>query len=72
MAKVTVKAIQSFTAYDGEKMVVFNAGTKGEDTHDLPEALAEQYIDAGMAELAKGKAKAAEAPAAEPAADAAP
>lgn len=39
-----VEAIQAFTAFTGE-MVVFNAG----DVRDLPDAVAKQYIEAGLA-----------------------
>ena len=48
-----IKAISSFTAFT-EQMNVFNAGDVGE----LPEAVAKQYIEAGLAAAIKGgKAK---------------
>lgn len=69
-----VKAISSFTAFT-DQMNVFNTGDVGE----LPDAMAEQYIEAGLAAAAKGSdAKAAAAkgsdapssPVADPAGDA--
>lgn len=46
-----VEATQPFTAFTGE-MVVFNTG----DVRELPDAVAGQYIDAGMAKKAAKKA----------------
>jgi hypothetical protein len=42
-----VKAIKPFTAFAGE-MIVFNSG----DVRELPDAVAEQYIEAGLADKA--------------------
>lgn len=49
-----IKAVSSFTAFT-DQMNVFNAG----DTGELPDAVARQYIEAGLAVAIKGgKAKA--------------
>jgi hypothetical protein len=53
MSKVSVKATSTFTAFDDGAMVVANAG----DTVELTEAAAQNYIDCGLASLAKGKGK---------------
>lgn len=67
-------ALAAFTAFTGE-MAVFNEGDEGE----LPDDMAQNYVDAGLARQAKtGKAKTgkpqdegeAPAPAAEPEPDA--
>lgn len=46
-----IEALQSFTAFT-DQMNVFNAG----DTGELPDNVAAQYIESGMAKKVKGKA----------------
>lgn len=75
MTKRTIIALATFTAFDGTQMKVFNAAKLDEDgnvlreatTDELPENIAQTYVDAGQAEFAaepdapakgKGKAKA--------------
>lgn len=50
-----IEALQSFTAFT-DQMNVFNAG----DTGELPDNVAAQYIESGMAKKVKGKAGAAD------------
>lgn len=45
-----VQALSPFTAFTGE-MVVFNTG----DVRDIPEAVAKQYIEAGLAKKTSSK-----------------
>jgi hypothetical protein len=60
------KIISTFTVFNADQMTVCNAG----DTVELDEALAEQFVAAGMAEAVKaGRKPKAEEPATEPAAD---
>jgi len=52
-----IRALQTFTIALFDRMVVTN-GAKGKvkaDEADLEDKIAQQYVDAGMAEIVKGK-----------------
>lgn len=52
-----IRALQTFTIALPDRMVVLNAakGKVKADEADIEDSIAQQYIDAGMAEPAKGK-----------------
>lgn len=52
-----IRALQTFTIALFDRMVVLNAakGKVKADEADIEDSIAQQYIDAGMAEPAKGK-----------------
>lgn len=52
-----IRALQTFTIALPDRMVVLNAakGKVKADEADIDDSIAQQYVDAGMAEPAKGK-----------------
>ena len=52
-----IRALQTFTIALFDRMVVLNAakGKVKADEADLEDKIAQQYVDAGMAEIVKGK-----------------
>ena len=52
-----IRALQTFTIALPDQMVVLNAakGKVKADEADIEDSIAQQYVDAGMAEPAKGK-----------------
>lgn len=54
-----IRALQTFTIALPEQMIVLNAakGKEAAGEADIPEEIAQQYIDAGIAEKVKGKPK---------------
>lgn len=52
-----IRALQTFTIALPDQMVVLNAakGKVKADEADIEDSIAQQYIDAGMAEIVKGK-----------------
>lgn len=52
-----IRALQTFTIALPDRMVVLNAakGKVKADEADIDDRIAEQYVDAGMAEIVKGK-----------------
>ena len=52
-----IRALQTFTIALFDRMVVLNAakGKVKADEADIEDKIAQQYVDAGMAEIVKGK-----------------